>query len=128
MKWYMIDYLQRHMIFHNQDLKYNRISFNLNIEVMNVEKNYLTSLFKEAKMDNLKIIEKLPLTEIIFTEEIKFNQIHNKTTQFLDSEHCILINKKYVEVKNEYNEILKLLNLYLITPSKVEYKENYYII
>lgn len=123
-----MDYLQRHMIFHNSELKYNRISFNLNVEVTNTNKEYLTSLFNKAKMDNLKIIEKLPNTEIMFTGELKLDKIYNKETQFLDGEHCILINKKYTEIKNEYNEILKILNLYLITPTKVDYKENYYII
>jgi len=114
------------MIFYNSDLKYNRISFNINIKTDNT-KEYLSSLFIDAKKDNLKIIERLPHSEIIYVRELKLDKTYSKETQFLDTEHCKLINENYLKVKEDYMDIIKILGLYLINPVKIEYFENYYI-
>lgn len=122
-----MNYLQRHMIFHNKDLDYNKISFKLKVGIINSEKEEIKKMFKDNKKENLEIITDSPEVKIIYTQEINFPNIKNKENEFLDRELNEKIHNKYTEMKKEYSEILNILGLYLIEINSVEYKEDYYV-
>lgn len=122
-----MNYLQRHMIFHNKDLDYNKISFKLKVGIINSEKEEIKKMFKDHKKENLEIITDSPEVKIIYTQEINFPNIKNKENEFLDRELNEKIHNKYTEMKKEYSEILNILGLYLIEINSVEYKEDYYV-
>lgn len=117
----------RHMIYHNSDLNYNTISFNLKVTVKEADKKQIQDIFKTMKKNNFEIISETPYTNILSGFEIKLENTVNKKNMELNNEHNEIIHANYERMKEEYSEILKLLSLYLIPVEKVNYEENYFV-
>jgi hypothetical protein len=117
---HMNDRIHRHMVF-NKDLKYNKISFKLQIKLLDLKVEKLNEVLKENN------------NEIIYSEGIfeKILELKTPKTMKKDSnnnrEHNIKIKENYNSIKNEFYEFLNLIKILNLKVESVKYTEEYFI-
>jgi hypothetical protein len=114
----MNDRIHRHMKF-NKDLKYNKISFKLQIKLLD-SKNKFDELIEKSNLV-------LNTSNEIFEREleIKTPKIMKKDSNVKN--HNDEIKEKYNNMKNEFYKFLNLIKILNLNIESVNYTEEYTI-